>query len=55
MKVHRINSVFAGADAGATICRYEQRLGLRRQPWGLSEFEVKDLNGCLMVLSELID
>jgi hypothetical protein len=28
---------------------------LRRQPYGLSEFEIKDLNGYILVFSELID
>jgi hypothetical protein len=127
MKIRSINPVFAVADIGVTIRRYEQELGfagdpfpshepyvfgilrrdeieimlqrvpdyrkpalydlrngggvwdaylritglqqlydqvkdhlelkkpLRRQPYGLSEFEVKDLNGYIPVFSELID
>jgi hypothetical protein len=33
----------------------ELKKPLRRQPYGLSEFEVKDLNGYILVFSELID
>jgi len=69
MKIHSINPVFAVADVGATIRWYEQELGfagdpfpahepyvfLCRQPYGLSEFEIKDLNGYILVFSELID
>ena len=33
----------------------ELKQPLRRQPYGLSEFEVKDLNGYILVFSELID
>ena len=35
--------------------RLELKQPLRRQPYGLSEFEVKDLNGYILVFSELID
>ena len=35
--------------------RLELKQPLRRQPYGLSEFEVKDLNGYVLVFSELID
>jgi hypothetical protein len=35
--------------------RLELKKPLRRQPYGLSEFEVKDLNGYVLVFSELID
>ena len=35
--------------------RLELKKRLRRQPYGLSEFEVKDLNGYILVFSELID
>ena len=35
--------------------RLELKKPLRRQPYGLSEFEVKDLNGYILVFSELID
>ncbi|HYW72572.1 MAG TPA: hypothetical protein VE961_16160 [Pyrinomonadaceae bacterium] len=35
--------------------RLELRKPLRRQPYGLSEFEVKDPNGYILVFSELID
>jgi hypothetical protein len=35
--------------------RLELKQTLRRQPYGLSEFEVKDLNGYILVFSELID
>lgn len=34
--------------------RLEIKKPLRRQPYGLSEFEVKDLNGYILVFSELI-
>ena len=33
----------------------ELKQPLRRQPYGLSEFEVKDVNGYILVFSELID
>ena len=33
----------------------ELKKPLRRQPYGLSEFEVKNLNGYILVFSELID
>ena len=33
----------------------ELKKPLRRQPYGLSEFEVKDFNGYILVFSELID
>lgn len=33
----------------------ELKKPLCRQPYGLSEFEVKDLNGYILVFSELID
>jgi hypothetical protein len=35
--------------------RLELKKPLRRQPYGLSEFEVRDLNGYVLVFSELID
>ena len=35
--------------------RLELKKPLRRQPYGLSEFEIKDLNGYILVFSELID
>jgi hypothetical protein len=35
--------------------RLDLKKPLRRQPYGLSEFEVKDLNGYILVFSELID
>jgi hypothetical protein len=35
--------------------RLELKQPLCRQPYGLSEFEVKDLNGYILVFSELID
>lgn len=35
--------------------RLQLKKPLRRQPYGLSEFEVKDLNGYVLVFSELID
>ena len=35
--------------------RLELKKPLRRQPYGLSEFEVKDVNGYILVFSELID
>jgi hypothetical protein len=35
--------------------RLELKKPLRRQPYGLSEFEVKDCNGYILVFSELID
>jgi hypothetical protein len=35
--------------------RPELKKPLCRQPYGLSEFEVKDLNGYILVFSELID
>ena len=35
--------------------RLDLKQPLRRQPYGLSEFEVKDLNGYILVFSELID
>ena len=35
--------------------RLELKKPLRRQPYGLSEFEVKDPNGYILVFSELID
>lgn len=35
--------------------RLELKKPLRRQPYGLSEFEIKDLNGYVLVFSELID
>lgn len=35
--------------------RVEIKLSLRPQPYGDSEFEVKDPNGYILVLSELID
>jgi Glyoxalase/Bleomycin resistance protein/Dioxygenase superfamily len=35
--------------------RLELKKQLRRQPYGLSEFEVKDPNGYVLVFSELID
>lgn len=35
--------------------RVEIRQPMRRQPYGLTEFEVKDLNGYILVFSELID
>jgi hypothetical protein len=35
--------------------RVEIKLDLRQQPYGAWEFEVKDLNGYILVFSELID
>jgi hypothetical protein len=35
--------------------RLELKKPLRRQPYGLSEFEVKDLNGYVLVFSELLE
>jgi hypothetical protein len=35
--------------------RLELKKPLRRQPYGLSEFEVKDVNGYILVFSELND
>jgi len=35
--------------------RLELTKPLRRQPYGLSEFEIKDLNGYILVFSELLD
>jgi uncharacterized glyoxalase superfamily protein PhnB len=35
--------------------KVEIKLALRRQPYGDREFEVKDLNGYILVFSELID
>ena len=35
--------------------RVEIKQPLRRQPYGLSEFEVKDPNGYILVFSELIE
>jgi hypothetical protein len=35
--------------------RLDLKQPLRRQPYGLSEIEIKDLNGYILVFSELID
>jgi len=35
--------------------RLELTKPLRRQPYGLSEFEMRDLNGYVLVFSELLD
>ena len=35
--------------------RLELKKPLRKQPYGLSEFEVKDLNGYVLVFSELLE
>ena len=35
--------------------RLDVKQPLRRQPYGLSEFEVRDVNGYILVFSELID
>ena len=39
----------------AVADRVEIRQPIRRQPYGLSEFEVKDPNGYILVFSELIE
>jgi hypothetical protein len=46
---HSINLYEAVKD------RVDIKQPLRRQPYGLSEFEVQDPNGYILVCSELID